>query len=248
MYNNFVILVIDLDNTLYQPSRGVLEAIDQRMSAYLIKKLGFTIENVDETRAGYRMTHGTTMKGLKANFGIDESDFLRYVHDLPIDNLLKMDVELRHLLAETKHPKFIFTNADYEHATSVLESLGLRDSFEHIFDVTALNYNGKPYPDSYASVERRIRALLDGDCRNIESSSFVFFDDYLKNLKGAKTHGWTTVLVDEEASIDHSATHVQIGGIEPYVDYTIRTIHSFPYVVELIESAHKPIADAENLQ
>lgn len=237
-----MILIIDLDNTIYAQSRGVLKAIDRRMSAYMVEKLGFSAENADETRVSYWKTHGTTMKGLKADFGIDESDFLKYVHNLPVDNMLSQDTELKKLLDETKYPKFVFTNADYDHATSVLDSLGIREQFDFIFDVTGLDFVGKPCPESYATVERRIRTLLDGECHGVPSSSFVFFDDFPSYLKGAKMHGWTTVHVDETAELELIAP-VRIGGAEPFIDYTIKTIHEFPDVIRLIETGENAERD-----
>jgi putative hydrolase of the HAD superfamily len=234
-----VILLIDLDNTIYPASSGVLRAIDRRMSAYMIEKLGFTTESADETRMRYWITHGTTMKGLKANYGIDEDDFLRYVHDLPVGDMLLPDVALRDALANTPYPKFVFTNADGDHAMHVIKSLGVAELFDAVFDVISLNFVGKPYPESYIEVERRVRALLDGKCGEIDKREIVFFDDYPAYLKGAHEHGWTTVHIDEkcDSELASEGGAVRVGGIEPWIDYTIKTIHSFPDVVKIIESS-----------
>ena len=230
-----MILIIDLDNTIYPASRGVLRAIDRRMTAYMIERLGFSPERADETRVGYWASHGTTMKGLKVSYDIDESDFLSYVHNLPVGEMLEPDRELRQALIDTPYPKFVFTNADGDHAKHVLGSLGISDVFEAVFDVTSLEFIGKPYPESYVEVERRIRNLLDGRLGDIDTRDFVFFDDYPAYLKSAKAHGWTTVHVDEKYEPESPDSPVRLGGAEAYMDFTIRTIHAFPEVVKLIE-------------
>jgi putative hydrolase of the HAD superfamily len=212
-----VILILDLDNTLYPKSSGVFRMIDRRMSRYMVERLGFDAATVDETRVRYWHEFGTTMKGLRETIGIDEEDFLTFVHDIPVDEMIKRDPELESALNAIDAPKYIFTNADTRHAGRVLKALGIENCFRDVIDIRALNLAAKPDPKGYEFVEEKIG--LDGDLA-------VFADDFPMYLEPAKARGWKTVHVWDEAPDEIAA-----GGKEPYIDFTIRRIHSMPEVI-----------------
>ncbi len=232
-----MILLIDLDNTIYPASCGLLRAIDRRMSKFMTEKLGFNPVEVDAVRVKYWQKYGTTLRGLRETIGVDELDFLAYVHELDLESHIEADVKLREMLDSLPHPKYIYTNADRSHAERVLEAMRLSGAFAEIFDIISLGMTGKPDPLSYALVEEKL-AALDGNqsgkaafARSDSSpETIIFFDDYAKYLEPAKLRGWITVHVEE----DSGAGAVK-GGAEPWVDFTVKTIYDAPQVIEIIE-------------
>ena len=78
----FKTMLFDLDDTLYPRSSGIWEAIGIRMDRYMVEKLSIPTDTVASERKRLFHAHGTTMRGLVAEYGIDDVDFLAYVHDI----------------------------------------------------------------------------------------------------------------------------------------------------------------------
>ena len=182
-------LLLDLDNTLYQPDTGLWEAIGHRINQYMIERLGFHPEEVKERRDAYLHLFGTTLNALRHYHHVDADDFLSYVHDLPLERHLPENPELDSMLARLPQRKVIFTNADAPHALRVLSRLGIRRHFEQIFDIHGMDFICKPDPRAYEKVLELIGARPE-EC--------VFADDSLQNLVPARVMGMTTVLVGPE--------------------------------------------------
>ena len=92
LYNcpmRYQLLLFDLDETLYPPTSGLWNTIAQRMQDYMVEKLGIPADRADTIRRSYFEKYGTTLRGLQANYQVDAVDFLRYVHDIPLDQVLK---------------------------------------------------------------------------------------------------------------------------------------------------------------
>ena len=87
-------MLFDLDDTLYPSTSGVWDAIGDRMDSYIIKKLGVAANEVKQIRNGLFHKYGTTLRGLKTLYHIDERDFLDYVHDIPLTQFLRNDEAL----------------------------------------------------------------------------------------------------------------------------------------------------------
>ncbi|MCU0489940.1 MAG: hypothetical protein MUE67_13470 [Anaerolineales bacterium] len=112
----YQLLLFDLDETLYPATSGLWNAIAQRMEEYMVERLGISLAQVDIIRRTYFEKYGTTLKGLQANYQVDALDFLHYVHDIPLDQVLEPDPALRTLLHSLPQKKWICTNADRGHA------------------------------------------------------------------------------------------------------------------------------------
>jgi pyrimidine 5'-nucleotidase len=129
---------------------------------------------------------------------------LKYVHDIPIDQYLKPDPELRRILLNLSQTKWIFTNSDKAHSKRVLTALNILDLFEGILDIETFNFMNKPNPQIY------IRALeLIG---NPPPNECIYVDDSAINLAPAKKMGITTVLLGENSfynSADYSIIKIQ---------------------------------------
>jgi putative hydrolase of the HAD superfamily len=182
-------LLLDLDNTLYQSDSGLWEAIGHRINQYMIERLGFHPDEVKERRDAYLHLFGTTLNALRHYYHVDADDFLKYVHDIPLELYLPKNPELDSLLARLPQRKVIFTNADAPHAERVLGQLGIRRHFDQIFDIHGMDFICKPDPRAY---ERVLEAV------GVRPDECVFADDSLQNLVPAKVMGMTTILVGPE--------------------------------------------------
>jgi putative hydrolase of the HAD superfamily len=179
--------LFDLDNTIYPQESGLLPAIGGRINDYMVERLGYPAETVHESRDKYYRAFGTTLNALRHRYGIDEREFLDFVHDLPIDHFLQPSRELDETLDRLPLRKVIFTNADSPHAERVLARLGVARHFERIIDILTLDFVNKPDERAY----HRVLELLGA-----EGHECMFVEDSAVNLVPAKRLGMVTVLVD----------------------------------------------------
>jgi pyrimidine 5'-nucleotidase len=203
------VLFFDLDDTLYPKNNGLWEAIRERMTDYLRDPLGFHEEEIPELRQSYLETYGTTLRGLQINHSVDKDEYLAYVHDLPLEEYISPNPKLRDVLNSLPQQKWVFTNADTNHARRVLNVLGIEDCFDGIIDVRALGFLCKPQPKAY------LRALTLVD--ESDPKECVLFEDSLRNLIPAQAVGITTVLV--------GSNELQSGA-----DYALGNLEELPQV------------------
>lgn len=183
----YSVLFFDLDDTLYSNTNGLWEAIRERMTNFMQERLGFPPDEIPDLRRNYFEKYGTTLRGLQINHSVDSDEYLAYVHDLPLKEFISPDPNLHNLLISLPQQKWIFTNADENHANRVLEILGLSDCFTGIIDVRALEFLCKPDRKAY----QRALSLANG----ADPDQCVFLDDSPRNLEPAYQIGFTTVLV-----------------------------------------------------
>lgn len=187
---SFAVMLFDLDDTLYPSTSGVWDAIGDRMDSYIIKKLGVAANEVKQIRNGLFHKYGTTLRGLKTLYHIDERDFLDYVHDIPLAQFLRKDEALIETISAYDSRKVIFTNANQGHAERVLKVLGLADFFPEIVDVLQISPYCKPLPQAYQKAMEIIQIEDPEHC--------VFIDDSPRNIKTAREMGFYTIQVGTE--------------------------------------------------
>lgn len=180
-------LFIDLDDTLYPADSGVWQDIRDRIDLYMHSVLGIPAGEVPALRHHLFNTYGTTLRGLEATRSIDPKEYLRFVHDVPLERYLKPNLELRQVLMNYPYPKFIFTNGDRPHALRVLKILGLENLFDDIIDIVALTPYCKPMPETFDIAMHYTRHSSPSDC--------VLVDDAPRNLAAAHVYGFQTILV-----------------------------------------------------
>jgi putative hydrolase of the HAD superfamily len=146
----FTTLFFDLDDTLYPSSTGLWPAIKDRMTLYMIERLGLPEIDVPFLREQYFKMYGTTLRGLEERHNVDKAEFLAYVHDLPLSDYLAPNPVVRQVIASLPTRNLIFTNADAAHARRVLAALQLDDLFDAVVDVNAVAPYCKPMPESFA--------------------------------------------------------------------------------------------------
>jgi len=214
--DRYTTLVFDLDETLYESSTGIWQAIRDRIGLYMHDRMGFDWETIPGLRANLFTTYGTTLRGLITLYDVDLQDYLDFVHDIPMQTFLKPDPELRDLLNSYPQRKIIFTNADRRHAQRVVKALGIDSAFDQIIDIRDIEPHCKPMPEAFQA------ALKMAD---LEPAHCVMLDDSQSNLATARSLGMGTIRVgSDQLSWDY--------------DECISRIHSLPDVLSNI--SHSP--------
>lgn len=139
----------DLDDTLYPGNNGLWQAIKTRIQAYMHERLGIPADAVPALSRQYFTQYGTTLRGLQANYPINTADYLAYVHDVPLSDYLTPNPALASALEAIPARKWIFTNADADHARRVLRALEVEKYFSGIVDVQAISPYCKPMPEAF---------------------------------------------------------------------------------------------------
>jgi putative hydrolase of the HAD superfamily len=202
----FTTLFFDLDDTLYPPDTGLWQAIGGRITLYLTERMGFPPDNVNIIRVKYFREYGTTLRGLQANHNVDMDDYLAFVHNVPLAEYIHPDPKMNAALKSISAHKFIFTNADKNHAGRVLEILGLQELFEEIIDVHTIAPYCKPMPGAF---ELALKAA-----GNPEPQSCVLLDDQRRITRAASLMGMYTILVGgTEPGEDSQAVLSNLSGL-----------------------------------
>lgn len=203
-------MFFDLDDTLYPATTGVWNAIGDRMDVYITEILGIAPEKVKPLRKELFHEYGTTLRGLKTLYGIDEIKFLDYVHDIPLDHYLQPDLALVKSIGLYPERKIIFTNASLAHAERVISILGLDGVFSEIIDILQITPYCKPLPEAYQ------KALEISSVHEVQNC--VMIDDSTRNLKTAHEMGFYTIQVGTDSR-------------SPYADATVLTLADLPDVI-----------------
>ncbi len=180
-------IFFDLDDTLYGRECGVWQAVRLRIEDYMRERLSIPDDQVARLREKYLQQYGTSLRGLLADYQIDPDDYLAFVHDVDIENMIPANPNLGAMLAKLPQRKWIFTNSSTTHSQRVLIALGIAPHFEGILDVKVMNYRSKPDATAYAiAIEKTGTA---------DPAASLFLDDQGSNLQPAKQLGAATVLV-----------------------------------------------------
>ena len=74
--------IFDLDNTLYSADSGIFQQVHDLMGKFVSSHLKIDIEEAKKIQKTYYKQHGTTLKGMMDNHGVDPDHFLAEVHRL----------------------------------------------------------------------------------------------------------------------------------------------------------------------
>lgn len=199
--------IFDLDNTLYSADCNLFAQIDRRMGEFIARQFSVDYDEAKRRQKSFFQTHGTTLRGLMVEHGLDPAAFLDYVHDIDLA-VVAAQPQLGAALDRLPGRKVIFTNGTVAHAERVLNRLGIADRFETVFDIVASDYLPKPREEPY-------RKLLGRHA--IRPTGAVMVEDMARNLVPAAALGMTTVWVpttaewskpaqpDDAAHIHHTA-------------------------------------------
>lgn len=191
---SFHTVFFDLDATLYPESNGLWLAIRQRIDLFMRQRLNIPAEEIAALRHEFYIHYGTTLKGLLAHYEFDSKEYLDFVHDLPLEDYLRPDAELRAMLTSIPARRWVLTNSDRRHAQQVLDHLAIGDCFDGVIDVWALEPYCKPQPEAYQRALEIVGVARPQDCALLEDSP--------GNLKTAREMGFYTILVNERGEAE----------------------------------------------
>jgi putative hydrolase of the HAD superfamily len=209
----FSTLFIDLDDTVYPKESGVWQAIRQRIDLYVAEKFHLDAENARMRRQDLFLRYGTTMRGLQAEYQIDEDEYLAFVHHVPLEQFLTPDRELCAMMRRYPQQKFILTNADSAHARRVLAVLGLEGCFQSIIDIKAMAPYCKPMPEAF-----QLALACAGEQ---DASRCVLVDDAAHNLKAARRMGFYTIQVGNGSNEEADAAIPRLADLPDVLECTL---------------------------
>ena len=205
--------IFDLDNTLYSADSGIFQQVHRLMGEFISKNLNMDMPEAKKLQSKYYKQHGTTLRGLMDNHGIDPDHFLDEVHRLDY-SIVGSNKILNEELHKLQGRKIIYTNANKKHVLDVLDRINLTNFFDEIFDIKMANYIPKPELRPYEQII---------DLFNIEPKSSAMFDDIAKNLVPAKKVNFTSVWID--AGYENFSDDIKAS--KEYLDYSTRDLSLF---------------------
>jgi putative hydrolase of the HAD superfamily len=177
--------IFDLDNTLYPASCKLFVEMEQRMTDFIMTALKLDREGAQAMRRQYYREHGTTLRGLMIEHGMDPTEFLAYVHEIDLTPV-PPDPKLVAAIGALPGRKLIFTNGSERHAERLLAHLGLTAHFCGIHDIAACQFQPKPDPSGYAGLIRR---------HEVDARAALMVEDMARNLVPAAALGMTTAWI-----------------------------------------------------
>ena len=211
--NNIDTWIFDLDNTLYSADSGIFQQVHKLMGKFIVEHLKVDINKAKNIQRRYYKQHGTTLRGLMDNHGIEPDSFLAEVHKLDY-SIVSPNLKLAKNLENLNGKKFIFTNANKKHADIILDKLKITNLFEGIFDIKMANYIPKPEIQTY---EKLIETY------NINPNKTIMFDDIAKNLVPASKMGFITVWID----VGHENFSDDITSSKKYLDHQTKDLSNW---------------------
>jgi putative hydrolase of the HAD superfamily len=179
--------IFDLDNTLYPPQCNLFAEAEARMARFMVHELGLTLtlEDAHALRRRFFLDHGTTLRGLMIEHGVEPKRFLDYVHEIDLSPV-PADPALVDAIAALPGRKLVFTNGTVDYAERVIARIGLTGCFLAIHDIIACGYRPKPDLSGYTQLIER---------HGIDPERAIMVEDMARNLVPAAALGMTTAWV-----------------------------------------------------
>ena len=212
--------IFDLDNTLYSGQTKVFSEVDEKMSAYISKKLNVDLIKAKKIQKKYFYESGTTLSGLMKYNNINPHEFLEFVHDIDISWLPK-DLLLKEELIKIKEKKYIFTNGSHSHVNNITKQLGIEGLFDGTFAITDANFIPKPKKEPYQKIIRKF---------NLDPKKSILIEDIAHNLEQAKNLGMKTCWLENDESFAKKDAD------KPYIDYKIKSLPSFLQEINVLKA------------
>ena len=205
--------IFDLDNTLYSADSGIFQQVHELMGKFVSNHLNIGINEAKKIQKKYYKEHGTTLKGLMDNHGVEPDYFLAEVHKLDY-SIVNSNKNLNNELNKLSGKKIIYTNANMQHTLDVLERIELSNFFDEIFDIKMANYVPKPEITPYEEIIKKY---------DLNPNSSAMFDDIAKNLVPAKKVGFTSIWID--AGYENFSDDIESS--KKFLDYSTTDLHLF---------------------
>jgi pyrimidine 5'-nucleotidase len=199
---NISTIFFDLDDTLYPSSSGLWSQIKNRIGLFMNERLAIPDTDVPLLRKKLFDEYGTTLRGLQANYSFEMDDFLAYVHDIPLADYIQPDPILHGVLNDLPARKFIFTNADANHARRVMRVLQIEEFFDGIIDINMLEPYCKPMLESF-------KIALD-KAGETDPHKCAMIDDLSRTTRAARELGLFSILCEAGPSWAESDADVRL--------------------------------------
>jgi len=226
-------IFFDCDDCLYRNNWATALKLNAKFAAYCNTHLGIPESKMMEL---YKI-HGTTLCGLIREGHIEEaqvSDFLNEVHDVPLDDDIQPDAELRAMLLNIPLKRWCFTAATREHAVRCLRRLGIEDCFLGIIACSSTEVFQKAgYVSKHDPRCFEVAMEVAGVPRD-EAAKCMLLDDSPSNLRTAKAMGWSTVLVGL-----HARTGSEVD--RQNADFTVNSINQIRSAVPHLFATPPPV-------
>mmetsp|Transcript_28580 Transcript_28580/g.32815 ORF Transcript_28580/g.32815 Transcript_28580/m.32815 type:complete len:458 (-) Transcript_28580:84-1457(-) len=185
------VILFDCDDCLYFDGWKLADKLTEKIEKWC------TVKKKLPAGEAYQLykKHGTALKGLLAEGHMEETEeeidqYLADVHDIPIDEHLSIDNELREMILniDPTIPKYIFTASVRAHAERCLCALGIEDLFVDIIDVKSCNLATKHSTEAFEKALKIVGCVKDPE-------TCLFLDDSTKNIATAQSLGIRSFLV-----------------------------------------------------
>ena len=180
------LFVFDLDNTLYPKGLPIWRMVDDRIEQYVIEMLRTDRDTARRIRMHFLARFGSTLRGLMQHHGVRPAEYLEYIHDVPVPEIVPRRPELLEMLSGLPGRCVVFTNGSKEYARRVLAALGVAERMEAVYGIEFMEYIAKPSPYPY----RKLLRVTDS-----RPEDSMICDDSRRNLLPARELGMFTVLV-----------------------------------------------------
>ncbi|EPS45332.1 hypothetical protein H072_690 [Dactylellina haptotyla CBS 200.50] len=184
------VFFFDIDNCLYSRNYKIHNLMHDLIDDYFEHHLSLDRANAIILHKRYYKDYGLALDGLIRHHKIDALEYNTEVDDaLPLEDILKPDLELRSLLQKidkTKVKMWLFTNAYVNHGKRCVRLLGIDDLFEGITYCDYAAEEGLVCKPKKEAFEKAMREAAVTD-----KSKCYFVDDSADNCKGATAFGWT---------------------------------------------------------
>lgn len=222
MNSSITYLLVDLDETLYPSSSGMVEEISRRMTTYVSRYLKLDEDRAALLRRELSQKHGTTLTGLMTEYNFNDPEaYLEFAHPTDVGRYLHKDPELASALSSIALPKSILTNAPQEHALRILEYLEIAHLFERIFDIRTNNFRGKPEKEVY----HHVLSELDR-----KASEVLFIDNRIDYLLSFQEIGGKILWVAEaDPKLSPPEGVPRIANIKELPDFLLRSLSRSPW-------------------
>lgn len=209
--------IFDLDNTLYPHGARVWPQVDERITAYIAELFGLDGLSARALQKFFYHRHGTTLKALMDDYGVDPYDFLDFAHDIDHSHV-ELNPALGEAIAALPGRRLILTNGSRKHAENVAAKIGILDHFEDVFDIAASDFVPKPDRRAYESFLKK---------HAVDPARSAMFEDIAKNLVVPHDLGMRTVLVIPK-TLDPFREEFEQEAVEaPHIDHITNDLADF---------------------
>lgn len=196
--HNHKIVCFDIDNTLFNPQVGLMVELRSRVLRFVMKELDLDFKNADRLIREWKQKYKSTLQGLMHETDVNIVGYLEYIHDVNLDRYLMKDDKLKKMLDEIKLDKVVISDSYSEYSKRVLDQLGVRDCFQHIYTTEDMNYCYKNDFYEFSKVVDRCKNEMN--CPDADNGQLLMVENDYESLFQAKKMGMKTAYISMEGN------------------------------------------------